>query len=425
MRATILAIGDEIVHGLTTDTNSGFVAARLREAGVEVVGGFGVTDDVDRIVRALERALADAELVVATGGLGPTSDDLTTAAVARLTDRPLALDAASLGAIEERFRAIGREMSPNNRKQAEFPAGSTVLANPVGTAPGFVTPVERDGQTRHVVCMPGVPHEMRRMLDEQLLPWLRAQAGARRFATRVFSTFGLGEAQLDELLAGAFESDVRVAFRAAFPKVQARLSVSGEDAAALESRLDTLEAVLRERLGDHVYAAGDEDLAETVGRLLHARRLTLAVAESCTGGLIGDRITDVPGSSEYFLLGVVAYSNDAKQALLDVPDAVLAEHGAVSIETAEAMAEGVRRRAGTALGVATTGIAGPEGGTDEKPVGTVCIALAWDGGRWSRRYQLGARDRSWVKRMTAQIALDRVRRYVLSDVHPDEESNDG
>jgi nicotinamide-nucleotide amidase len=415
MRAAILSIGDEIVHGLTTDTNSGFVAGRLREEGVRVVGGFSVTDDVDRIVEALERALTDAELVVTTGGLGPTADDLTTVAVARLAGRPLELDAGSLAAIEERFRAIGREMSPNNRKQAEFPAGSTVLANPIGTAPGFVCAVERGGRTCHVASMPGVPREMRRMADEQLMPWVRARGGGARFASRTFSVVGLAESKLDELLAGAYPADVRVAFRAAFPKMQVRLSVEGGEPDALAARLDALEATTRERLGAHLYAVGDADLAETLGALLCERELTLAVAESCTGGLIGDRITDVAGSSRYFVLGTVVYADDAKRSALGVPAATLEAHGAVSTETAEAMARGVRERAGASLGLATTGIAGPEGGSAEKPVGTVCVAIAWRDGVWSQRYDLGARERRWIKQMTAQTALDLVRRWLLEN----------
>ncbi|HEX8694533.1 MAG TPA: competence/damage-inducible protein A [Longimicrobium sp.] len=418
MRAAFLAIGDEIVGGLTTDTNSGFLAGELRAVGVEPVSGFSVVDDEEAIIRALERALEDAELVVCTGGLGPTADDLTTAAVARLAGRPLRLDDASLAAIEERFRARGLEMTPNNRKQALFPEGSTIIPNPNGTAPGFICPVERGGRERHVACLPGVPRETRVMVAHTLVPWAAARNPGRRFVSRTFSTFGLTESKLDELLVGvAGPAEARLAFRAAFPRIQARLTVTGSPGDDLEARLDELEARVRERLGTHLYATGDEGLEETVGRLLRERGLTLAVAESCTGGRIGDRVTDVPGSSGYFLLGVATYSNEAKEQVIGVSPGTLAEWGAVSTQTAEEMAQGVRRLAGADLGLSTTGIAGPGGGTPEKPVGTVCVAVAWEGGAWSRRFDLGDRGRDWIKGMTTQIALDRVRRWLLGEMH--------
>ncbi|HEX8672968.1 MAG TPA: competence/damage-inducible protein A [Longimicrobium sp.] len=414
MNAALLAIGDEIVAGLTTDTNSGFLAGELRAVGVEPVAVFAVTDDEDAIVRALERALEEAEIVVCTGGLGPTADDLTTACVARLAGVPMVMHEASLAHIEGIFRARGIEMPANNRKQALIPEGATVIPNPTGTAPGIICPVERGGVTRFVACLPGVPREMRRMARETLIPWAAARNPGRRFVSRVFSTFGLAESKLDELLVGVVDpAEARLAFRAAFPRVQARITVSGAPGDDLEGRLDALEARVRERLGTHVYAIGDEGMEETVGKLLKERGLTLAVAESCTGGLIGHRITDVPGSSAYFLLGVATYSNEAKERVLGVRADTLHEHGAVSTQTAEEMAEGVRRLAGADLGVSTTGIAGPGGGTEEKPVGTVCIAVAWEGGVWSRRYDVGDRGREWVKGMTAQIALDRVRRHLL------------
>jgi nicotinamide-nucleotide amidase len=419
MRAAILAIGDEIVAGLTADTNSAFVADRLRTVGVEPVGFFAASDDEDAIVLALRRALEDADIAISTGGLGPTADDLTTTAVARLAGRPLRLDEASLRAIEERFRSIGRPMSANNRKQAMLPQGSEVIVNPSGTAPGFICRIEIDGRARHTASLPGVPGEMRRMVDESLLPWLAARAPGVRFASRVLSTFGLPESQLDEALNGLVDpAEARLAFRAAFPRIQARITVSGAPEEDLESRLDRLEQDARARLGTNLYAVGDVGMEEVVGTLLTGRRLTLGVAESCTGGLIGHRLTDVPGSSAYLRLGVVAYSNEAKRALLGVREETLARHGAVSTEVAEQMAEGVRLLAGAEIGLATTGIAGPDGGTADKPVGTVCIGLAWSDGVWSRRYQLGARDREWVKGMTAQVALDRLRRWLIREEDP-------
>ncbi|HEX2211305.1 MAG TPA: competence/damage-inducible protein A [Longimicrobium sp.] len=414
MKAAFLAIGDEIVGGLTTDTNSGFIAGELRAVGVEPIAGFSVRDEEDEIIRAFRQALAEAELVVSTGGLGPTADDLTTACVAKLAGRALVLHEPSLAWIEERFRIRGMEMPPNNRKQALFPDGAEIIPNPNGTAPGFICPVQVDGQTRHLACFPGVPRETRHMVTTTLVPWVAARQTGRRFLSRTFSTVGVAESRLDEMLAGAIRpGEARVAFRASFPRMYVRLTTEGAPGDDLEGRMDELEARVRERLGTAIYGVGDEGMEETVGRLLRGAGLTLAVAESCTGGRIGDRITDVPGSSAYFLLGTATYSNEAKMSLLGVREATLAEHGAVSTQTAEEMADGVRRVAGADVGLSTTGIAGPAGGTEEKPVGTVCIGLAWEGGTWSRRYDLGGREREWIKATTAQIALDRLRRWLL------------
>ena len=414
MHAVIIAIGDEIVGGLTTDTNSGFLAQLLRSAGVETIGFLTVPDDDEAIQGALERALEDAGVVITTGGLGPTADDLTTACVARLAGHELDLDEASLEMIRRRFRERGLEMPPNNRKQALFPRGSTVLPNPDGTAPGFICALGSEADRRHVVCLPGVPREMRRMAEESVLPWLAGGGPALHIASRTFSTVGLTESRLDELLAGTIEPSAgRLSFRAAFPRLQARVTVKAGSEEETASLLDSVEERVRERLGNHLYAIGDEGLEETVGKLLRERGLTLALAESCTGGLIGHRITDVPGSSEYFLLGIVAYSNGMKQSLLGVAEATLRQFGAVSEEAVREMAQGARSAAGADLAIGTSGIAGPGGGTAEKPLGTVCIAIAWEGGEWARRYELGTRSRGWIKEMTAQLALDRLRRHLL------------
>lgn len=419
MRAAFLSIGDEIVGGLTTDTNSGFIAGELRAVGVEPVCGFSVRDEEDDIIRALRQAVAEADLVVCTGGLGPTADDLTTACVARFAGRELVLDEPSLAFMVERFAKRGMEMPPNNRKQALFPAGAEIIPNPNGTAPGFICPVDVDGRTCHVACLPGVPRETRHMVSATLVPWAAARQPDTRFLSRTFSTVGLAESRIDELLDGAISAaEARVAFRASFPRMYVRLTVQGAPGSDLEGRMDALETRVHERLGPAVFAVGDEGMEETVGRMLRERGLTLAVAESCTGGRIGDRITDVPGSSAYFLLGVATYSNEAKQSVLGVPEATLAAHGAVSPETAEEMAMGVRRISGADVGLSTTGVAGPGGGTPDKPVGTVCIGLAWEGGSWSRRFDLGDRGREWIKGSTAQMALDSLRRWMLEGMNP-------
>lgn len=416
-RAALLAIGDEIVAGLIADTNSALLADLLRAEGIEVASIFAVPDDIPAIRRAIERAFHDAELVVTTGGLGPTADDLTTAAVASAVHTRLELHEPSLHAMEERFRVRALPMPANNRKQAMLPAGCAVVPNPRGTAPGFVCTTTRDGLPRTIASLPGVPAEMEPMARETLLPLIRESMAGRPIGSRVFSVFGLSESALDELLEGVVDpAEARLAFRASFPRLQARVTTWGDSDEEVTERLDDLERRVRERLGDHVYATGDAGLEDVVGALLADSGRTLAVAESCTGGLIGNRITDVAGSSTYFNGGVVAYSNAAKIALLGVGESTLAEHGAVSNEVALEMAHGARTRLGADLGVATTGIAGPGGGTAEKPVGTVCIALAWEGGEWSRRYALGSRTRAWVKAMTAQLALDLARRWLLGSL---------
>jgi nicotinamide-nucleotide amidase len=413
-RAAILSIGDEIVAGLTVDTNSGFLAQLFRSAGIEVVGILTVPDDEGTIARALQRAAEEAEYIVTTGGLGPTADDLTTACVARFIGVTLELHEPSLAAIERRFQDRGLEMPPNNRKQALLPRGAMVVPNPDGTAPGFICELHRKPGSCLIASLPGVPREMRRMAEETVFPTFAARAGAGRIGSRVFSTFGLSESRLDELLEGAISADEgRLSFRAAFPRLQVRVSVAAPTDGEVQSRLDELESRVRERLGDRIYAIGDEGLEETVGRLLRERRMTIATAESCTGGLIGHRLTDVPGSSEYYLLGTIVYSNQAKVELLSVSPATLEAHGAVSEQTVLEMARGVRRVAGSSIGIATSGIAGPGGGTPEKPVGTVWVALVTETTEWTRRYDLGSRSRLWIKEMAAQVALERVRRYLL------------
>jgi nicotinamide-nucleotide amidase len=299
-------------------------------------------------------------------------------------------------------------MPLNNLKQALVPAGATIIPNPLGTAPGYRA--EREG--RHLVVLPGVPREMKPMMEETVLPWLRGLAGGEVHLARTFQTFGLTESGLDELVAGLVGPDEgRMSFRASFPEVSVRVVVRGRPE-HVAPRLEAIAARIRERLGPYCYGEGAVTLEEVVGTLLRERGLTLALAESCTGGLIGHRVTNVPGSSSYFLGGIEAYANGAKQTLLGVPADTLARHGAVSEATAGEMAAGARRAFGADLGVSTTGVAGPSGGTPEHPVGTVCIGLAATSGTVTRRYQLwGTRD--WIKLLASQIALDWIRRYAL------------
>ena len=413
-RVAILSTGDELTTGRTTDTNANFVADKLTAVGFDVIAILTVGDYPERLRWAWSQAMDVADFVISTGGLGPTADDLTTETVAGLLDKELFLDQDSADRIRGLFTSMGREMPENNLKQAQFPVDSTIISNRLGTAPGFRIQAENGGSPRHLVVMPGVPREMKVMLEEEVLPWIQQQQQEKIVnQIRVFQTFGISESALDELVTGCVpEEEGRLAFRAAFPQISLRLTVSGDDTQATTGKLDILSQQLRDRLGDYLYGEGDVTMESVTGDRLRDHGRTVAVAESCTGGLVGHRLSDVPGSSEYFRGGIVAYSNEVKHNQLEVPRELLESHGAVSEEVAQAMAQGARKNLHSDIGVATTGIAGPGGGTKEKPVGTVCVALADADRVFSRKYQLwGTRD--WIKLLSSQIALDWIRRYLL------------
>ena len=415
MRAVVISTGDELTTGRTVDTNANYLADQLVGIGVDVVAMLVVGDYPDRIAWAWRTALEQAELIICTGGLGPTADDLTTETVAQVAGRRLRMDQAVADRIRQMFAAMGRTMPENNLKQAMFPEGATIVPNALGTAPGFRLEIPTGHGPCHCIVLPGVPREMKAMLADQVLPWLRELgSGGDEYRGHTFQTFGISESALDELVAGAVDpADGRIAFRAAFPQISVRVTVNAPPN-EVDRRLEAAAAMLRERLGEYCYGEGNTTMEAVVGELLKRAGATIAVAESCTGGLIGHRLTDVPGSSAYMLADVVAYSDAVKQSLLGVSAATLQRHGAVSCEVAEEMARGVRRLVGATIGFATTGIAGPDGGTPEKPVGTVCIAIDDPNGTRSRRYQLwGTRD--WVKLLTSQIALDWVRRTQLGE----------
>ena len=412
-KAAVISTGDELTTGRTVDTNASFIADNLVAAGLDVTTIIVVGDYPERITWAWQAALRQADVVISTGGLGPTADDLTTETVAALAGRTLVMHQPVADRIRQMFEAMGRVMPENNLKQAMFPDGAEIVPNALGTAPGFRLDLDTEHGRRHLVVLPGVPREMKPMLEEQVLPWLaRARGRDELYLSHIFQTFGISESALDELVAGCVGPDEgRIAFRAAFPQISVRLTVHGP-AAQVPQRLETLAARLRARVGAYAYGEGETTMEAVVGELLTQRGLTLALAESCTGGLVGNRITNVPGSSAYLKGGIVAYSNEVKQQSLDVRSETLAAHGAVSEEAAVEMATGVRRVLGADIGLAVTGIAGPEGGTPDKPVGTVCFALATASAVRHRRYQLwGSRD--WVKLLSSQIALDWVRRFLL------------
>ena len=414
MRAEILTIGDELLRGEIVDTNKSFLSERLLRYDVETRFHSSVCDDPADMTDAFRRAAERADVVLVSGGLGPTRDDITLEVLARTFGRELRRHEPSLAAIRLFFERLGREMSPSNEKQALLPEGAEVLPNPVGTAPGCMLEVGRSV----FFCLPGVPRELIRMLDQEVLPRLAARlrpAGAAVMRATLLRTFGMGESSLeDELKDLAREEGVALGFRTAFPDNYLRPVARAASEAEANARLERVCESIAARLGPLVYGRDEETMEHVLGRLLAERGVTLAVAESCTGGLVAQRVSAVPGASRYFRGGVVAYADTAKRDLLGVPESLLAEHGAVSAPVARAMAEGARTRLGADLAVSTTGISGPDGGTAEKPVGLVFVGFADAGGSDAYEF-LFPFDRERHRLVTSQVALDWVRRALLGE----------
>ncbi len=409
MKIEVITIGDEVLSGKVVDTNFSWLGDRLWSSGYRLHRHSTVGDESTEISQALLAAVGRSEAVIVTGGLGATLDDITIEVAAKAFELPLVLNEVALQAIRERFRKLGREMTPNNEKQAMLPRGGRIIPNKLGTAPGC----HLVHQGTHFFFLPGVPQEMRSQFDETVMPLLKdLDPEKRESCFKVLRCFGAPEATIDQRLKGMNLEGVDLAFRVVFPEILLKVSAWGEDRKVLEEKASKVEGEIRDRLGDLVYGEGEEGLPVVVGRLLVEKKATLAVAESCTGGNLAGLITDVPGSSRYFDRGVVTYSNRSKSELLQVPESVIKTFGAVSSETAAAMAKGIRKMAKTTYSLAITGIAGPEGGTLEKPVGTVYIALDSDLGVEGRELHFPTR-RDWFKRLVAFAALDLLRKKLL------------
>ena len=409
MKLEVVTIGTELLLGLTPDTNAAELGRALAAAGIEVVRHSSVSDRPEAIRAAVAEALDRTGFVITTGGLGPTSDDMTKHAVAALFGKPLQLNEDVLRSLEERFRHLGRPMAATNRTQAEVPEGATVLPNPRGTAPGLWV----EERERVVVMLPGVPSEMRGLLAEEVLPRLAARASGMVVRSRTVRTTGIAESALAERV-GAIEDDIAPLTLAYLPSVDGvdlRVTAWTIPEAEAERRLAATVAMLRERAAEHCYGEDGTDLAGVVLQQLRSRKTRLAVAESCTGGLLGGRITAIPGSSEVFAGGIVAYDDAVKRGMLDVSAALLKPHGAVSEEVVRAMVAGALRRFGVGAGLAVTGIAGPSGGTPEKPVGTVWLAAAF-GQETSALKRIFPGDRAEIRARAAQAALDLLRRLI-------------
>lgn len=414
MIVEILSIGSELTSGANLDTNARWLSVKLSEAGFPVGYHTTIGDDLDVNVNSFKIALGRAQLILATGGLGPTADDLTRDALAKVAGVPLEVHQPSLDFIESLFRIRKREMPASNRVQAMFPKGAVVVPNPNGTAPGIWMEVENG----LVVCMPGVPREMYAMFNDWVMPRLKERFGSTHaIVRRTLRCFGAGESQIEEKLGDLTR-------RSRQPEVgitasQATISLHiVATAATPEEALAATEPdanFIRRQLGDLVFGEGDDELHAVVARLLKEKGKTLGTAESCTGGLVGHLLTENSGVSAGYLGGVVAYSNQAKMDLLDVPADLLEKHGAVSAVVAEAMAAGCRKRFGTDLAVAITGIAGPDGGTPEKPVGLVFVSLAHQDGFKTVRFLWG-KDRSFTKICSAKTALNLVRLRLIGSL---------
>jgi nicotinamide-nucleotide amidase len=414
MQAEIIAVGSELLTPDRIDTNSLFLTQRLNHLGIAVARKTVVGDQHDHVRDAFRGALDRVDLVVASGGLGPTLDDLTREAVAELLSRRLLLNSSVLQNIEARFRRLGRTMPEVNKRQAMVPEGADLLENSRGTAPGLW--LESAG--RIVVLLPGPPHELKAMFTDKVEPRLERLAGAMRLFYREMRTAGLTESEVEQRTVPIYTQypDVQTTILTAPGEIQIHLRTWSSDHAAAEGLLEEMIERITFALGENVFTSNGQMLEEIVARELALHQATVATAESCTGGLLAERLTRVPGSSSYFLGGVVCYSNELKTAWADVPAELIESKGAVSPEVARALAEGIRRRIGATLGIGITGIAGPSGGSPEKPVGLVHIALADAEGSRDRVLRFPG-DRERIRWHASQAALDMLRRYFIYAGH--------
>jgi nicotinamide-nucleotide amidase len=413
MNAEIIAVGSELLTPERIDTNSLYLTDRLNSLGVEVVYKCVVGDDRERLAEAVRQAAARSEIVVLSGGLGPTEDDVTRDAVALALGRGTTYREEIADQIEARFRRMGRKMVEINRRQAYVIDGAEILANPNGTAPGQW--IESDG--RAVMLLPGPPPELKPMFERECLPRLERMVPPLALRTRFYRVAGMGESDLDQLIAPIYKpyANPVTTILAAPGDIQIHLRARCGTEAEAETLLAEVGGRIEELLGDRLYSRTGDPLEKVAGDLLRERGATLAVAESCTGGLVSERITSIPGSSDYFVGGFLVYTNAMKTALLGVAAGLLAEHGAVSAQAAEAMAAGACERTGAAWALSVTGVAGPGGSTEAAPVGTVFIGLAGPDGVCSLKSRfLG--DRSRVRALAAQTALDLLRKKLSSIV---------
>lgn len=409
MRAEILAVGTEILLGDIVNTNGQYIARRLADMGIAVYHQSVIGDNPERLKEAYELAFKRAELVITTGGLGPTRDDLTKEIAGEFFNKKLVLDKESLNRIEEHFTRMGQRANEGNRKQAYFPEGCTILRNDHGTAPGCI--IDENGKI--LILMPGPPREMVPMFENGVVPYLeRYQDGV--LVSRVLKVCGIGEGHMEEMILDIINSQTNptIAPYAKEGEVIIRITAKVKDKNEAKKLIEPVEDMIRQRLGENIYGVDDDTLESVAAELLINKRLTISTAESCTGGLIASRLINYPGVSSVFMEGAVTYSNEAKMSCLGVKAETLEKYGAVSSQTAVEMAEGIARTAKTDVGISVTGIAGPGGGTHEKPVGLVYLGLYIKGSVKTMELNLSG-DRQYIRNRTVVKALDWLRRELL------------
>jgi nicotinamide-nucleotide amidase len=411
MTAAVLCIGTELTRGELTNTNASWLASQLTELGFEVTSLDSVDDDRERIVEALHRIARTKRVMVVTGGLGPTSDDLTAECAARALGVPLVRDENALRDIERRFEKFGRPMSESNAKQADIPQNAEILRNPVGTAPGFAIHLG----SCLTFFLPGVPNEMKRLFEDHVAPKVRHLSPNNSYQIRL-KTFGLPESMVAEKIQDleTHHPSLTLGYRATFPEIEVKVLVRSSSADDSRMQAQIIANEVRQRLGEIVYGEGDDTLAESLGRAVRSRSWRLAVAESCTGGLVGHLLSGHP-ASDFFIASAVCYANSSKSRLLGVSEDTIRAHGAVSPEVAAAMAEGIRHVCDVDVALAITGIAGPTGGTPEKPVGLVYWAVAHPGGTTVIKHRVLPGDRRQIQRLAAFVGLSFVREICLQD----------
>jgi nicotinamide-nucleotide amidase len=415
VNAEIIAVGSELLTPYRRDTNSLFLTGKLNQLGVEVSFKTIVGDRLADLTGATRTALSRAAIVIFMGGLGPTEDDLTREAVAQTLGRPLHRDQQFVQWLRERFAERGWQMSDNNARQGDVIEGAETLPNKRGSAPGQWLTADYDGAGKTIILLPGPPGELEPLFEEECMERLRGQLPALHIATRELKIAMIGESMADKRAAPIYKKrpDVETTILAGTPgEVQLHLRVQDNSAEAAREKVDSLAAALEEEFQDAVVSSQGESLEQVIGYYLQMRGATLAVAESCTGGLLAERITSIPGSSRYFLGGAVVYDNSLKTSLAGVPPLLIAEHGAVSSQVAAALAEGIRERCKATLGVGITGVAGPGGGTEQKPVGLVFTAVA-DGSNTEVKERKFPGDRERIRNWATQQALDMVRRRLM------------
>jgi len=413
IRAEIISIGYELLTGMTVNTNAAYIGEKLTELGYEVCWISTVGDDDTEIMHALKQACDRACLVVLTGGLGPTHDDITKEVVSRFFESKIIFHPDVLAQIRKRFRMWGRTVSETNRQQAMVPEKAEILENTVGTAPGFLF----EKESRLFFVLPGIPTEMREMMEISVIPRLLKRKKEIVLRSKLLPTTGISESELYDRVRDFLVHfpNVKLAFLPQATGVVMRLTVKAASAVQCDEMLEKGAAFLKKKAGRFIFGEGNTSLEKVVADLLFKNKCTVSVAESCTGGLVSHKLTNVPGSSHYFNRGIVAYSNQAKMDILGVPENVIRDFGAVSSESAVAMAEGVRRISRTDIGLSVTGIAGPSGGTPEKPVGLVFIGYSDKARSFSERHQF-SQERLWNKKRSSAAALDLLRRVLLGYV---------